>query len=111
MAAIAALLRNKSGELKGQDSVGLQNLLSLLSLHLCSAHWKIPARRFDIVPRTVVALDEQESLAVFGPRVIWLTGNFCRSWVLGTNMRCELLVALPCEVRLHLVDGLADEGP
>ena len=59
----------------------------------------------------VIALDEQESLAVFGPRVIWLTGMFCRSRVLGTNMRCELLVASLSEVRLHLVNGLADEGP
>ena len=80
-------------------------------LFICVPPLEIPAQRFDILPRMVIALDEQESLAVFGPRVIWLTGIFCRSRVLGTNMRCELLVALLSEVRLHLVNGLADEGP
>lgn len=59
----------------------------------------------------VIALDGGGCLAVFGPRVIWLTGIFFRSRVLGTDVRCELLVALLSEVRLHLFDGLADEGP
>jgi hypothetical protein len=80
-------------------------------LFICVPRIGIPAQRFDILPRMVIAMDEQESLAVFGLRVIWLTGIFCRTRVLGTNMRCELLVALPSEVRLHLVNGLADEGP
>jgi hypothetical protein len=47
----------------------------------------------------------------FGPRVIWLTGIFCGSWVLGTDVRCELLIALLSEVRLHRVNGFADERP
>ena len=111
MGAIGELLRNKSGELKGQDSVCVQNLLALLSLHLCSDHRKILARRFDILPEIVVALDGHESLIVFGPRGIWLAGIFCHSRVLGTNMRCELLVALLSEVRLHLLNGFADERP
>jgi hypothetical protein len=101
MGAIGALLRNKSDELKGKSRYAFRTLYPL-SLHLGSAHWKIPARRFDILPRMVIALDAP---------VIWLAGIFCRSRVLGANMRCELLVALLSEVRLHLVNGLADEGP
>jgi hypothetical protein len=110
MGAIGALLRNKSDELKGKSRYAFR-ALHPLSLHLGSAHWKIPARRFVILPRMVIALYGGGCLAVFGPRVIWLTGIFCRSRVLGTNMRCELIVALLSEVRLHLFDGLADEGP
>ena len=59
----------------------------------------------------VVALDEHENHTVFGPRVIWLTGIVCGSRVLGADMGCELLVALLSEVRLHLVNGLANERP
>jgi len=44
-------------------------------------------------------------------KVIWLTGFFCGSRVLGTKVRCELLVALLSEFRLHLVDGLVNEQP
>lgn len=62
-------------------------------------------------PEMVVALDGHESLVVFGPRVIWLAGIFCHSRVLGTNMRCELLVASLSEVRLHLLNGFAGERP
>ena len=44
-------------------------------------------------------------------KVIWLTGFFCGSRVPGTNVRCELLVALLSEFRLHLVDGIVNEQP
>jgi hypothetical protein len=59
----------------------------------------------------VVVLDEHENHTAFGPRVIWLMGIFCGSGVLGTNMRCELLVALLPEVHFHLVNGFASERP
>jgi hypothetical protein len=59
----------------------------------------------------VVVSDEHENHAGFGLRVIWLTGILCGSWVLGTDMRCELLVALLFEIRLHLVNGVANKRP
>jgi hypothetical protein len=57
----------------------------------------------------VVVLDEHANHMAFGPRVIWLSGIFCGPRVLGTDMRCELLVALLSEVRLHLLDGIAND--
>ena len=41
----------------------------------------------------------------------WLKGFLCGSRVLGTDMRRELVVALLCEVRLHLINGSANERP
>jgi hypothetical protein len=35
----------------------------------------------------------------------------CRPRVLGTDMRCKLVVALLSELRLHLVNGFASERP
>jgi hypothetical protein len=49
-----------------------------------------------------VALHEHENHIALSPRVIWLTGIFCGSRVLGTDMRYELLVALLFVVRHHL---------
>lgn len=45
------------------------------------------------------------------PRVISLTGGFCASRVLGTDMSTELLFALAFVVHLHLVDGFTDGQP
>ena len=59
----------------------------------------------------VVALDQDENHTAFGSRVIWLRGIVCGSRVLRTDMRCELVVALLSEVRLHLVNGIASERP
>jgi hypothetical protein len=59
----------------------------------------------------VVALDEHENHTAFGPRVMGLVGIFCGPRVLGTDVRCELLVALLSEARLHLVNGFANERP
>jgi len=56
-------------------------------------------------------VERDEKRKAFGPRVIWLTGIFCGSRVLGTDMRCELLVELLSEVGLHLVNGFANERP
>jgi hypothetical protein len=64
MAASGALLRNKSGDLKGQDSVCFQNLLAQPFLHLFPDLPKILARRFDVLLEEVVAFDKHESLAV-----------------------------------------------
>src|SRR5216684_4480683 len=58
-----------------------------------------------------VALHEHAKYTAFGPRVIWLTGIFCGPGVLGTDMRCKLLVALLSEVRLHFFNGFANERP
>ena len=43
--------------------------------------------------------------------VIWLTGSFCDSPVLGADMRCELLVALLFIVHFHTVKCFANERP
>jgi hypothetical protein len=59
----------------------------------------------------VVVLDEHANHAAFGPRVIWLTGIFCGLRMLGTDVRCELLVALLSEARLHLLNGTFNERP
>jgi len=59
----------------------------------------------------VIASDEREHHMAFGPRVIWLMGIVCGSRVLGTDMRCELLISLLSEIRLHLVNGFASERP
>ena len=64
MAASGALLRNKSGDLKGQDSFCFQNLPAQPFLHLCFDLRKILARRFDILLEEVVAFDKDQSLAV-----------------------------------------------
>jgi len=46
---------------------------------------------------------EHENHRAFSPRVIWLTGIFLGSRVLGTDMKLELLVALLFVVHLHVV--------
>jgi hypothetical protein len=52
---------------------------------------------------------EHENHRAFSPRVIWLTGIFLGSRVLGTDMRFELVVALPFVVHLHVVKRFANE--
>jgi hypothetical protein len=59
----------------------------------------------------VVVSDEYENHPGFGLRVIWLIGIVCGSWVFGTDMRCELLVAPLFELRLHLLNGIAHKRP
>jgi hypothetical protein len=49
-------------------------------------------------------LHEHEQHTSFSPRAIRLTGTSRGSRVLGTDMRCELLVALLFIVHLHLVN-------
>jgi len=41
----------------------------------------------------------------------WLMGIFCGPRVSGANMRCELRIALLFEVRLHLVNRIANGRP
>jgi hypothetical protein len=60
--------------------------------------------RFNIQFETLVALHEHENHKSSSPRLIWLTGICFGSWMPGTDMRCELLVALLLEVHLHLVN-------
>jgi hypothetical protein len=36
---------------------------------------------------------------------------FCGSRVFGTDMGCELFVAMLSELRLHLVNGFANKRP
>ena len=51
------------------------------------------------------------ALRVCHPKVIWLREIFCGSGVLGTDMRCELLVALLFVEPLHIVNGFTNEWP
>jgi hypothetical protein len=49
-------------------------------------------------------LHEHGNQTAFSQRVIWLAVIVCGSRVLGTDMRCELLVALLLVVLLHFVE-------
>jgi hypothetical protein len=66
---------------------------------------------FHVLLLNGVALPQHENCTALRPRVIWLTGLFCDSRVLGTDVSSELLVALLCIVHFHLVNGLANERP
>lgn len=75
------------------------------SAPLCSGHRKILTRRSDTL------LHEHKSHAEFSLRVVWLVGIVWGSWVLGADVRRELLIALPFVVPLHLLNGFADGRP
>jgi len=57
-----------------------------------------------LLPCGIVALNEHENRTAICPRVIWLTGIFCGPRVLGTDVRCELSIALLFVVLHHFDD-------
>jgi hypothetical protein len=87
-----------------RDSILFQNPLGLPFTHLYSDCRKILVGRLNMLLRRVAACHEHDNLTVPGPRMIWLRENFCGPRVLGTDMRCELFVALLFVELLHLVN-------